>query len=280
MEKGVADSSVDDFYYLSRASAGEGRAPSRPVRPGLRPCLQGPRARRPRSSSPSFPRNGCASWPSSILTDEEKAQIEALGGWDKLMETLKQRLEEQKEPPPGRQQVDRHRRHLAVRRLRLQSRRRAHRPGREPRNGRAVKVWDKREFKNLDDTVELGTRNIKVALRRLRRFAREGAATSSTCDGTIRTTARKQGSLDIQMRPERHNTVKVLLFLDIGGSMDAHVKRVRGAVLGRAHRVQAPRVLLLPQLPLRARVEGQPPPPHRAHARPGRCCTPTATTTR
>jgi uncharacterized protein with von Willebrand factor type A (vWA) domain len=157
------------------------------------------------------------------LTDEEKAQIEALGGFDKLMETLKQRLEEQKE------------RHAGGNRwigtggtspfghggynpegVRIGG------PG---RHGRAVKVWEKREFRNLDDTVELGTRNIKVALRRLRRFARQGAAEELDIDGTIDGTAR-QGWLDIQMRPERRNTIKVLLFLDIGGSMDGHVKLV------------------------------------------------------
>lgn len=94
----------------------------------------------------------------------------------------------------------------------------------ESRHRRAVKVWDKREFKNLDDTVELGTRNIKVALRRLRRFAREGAATELDLDDTIRSTAHHGGMLDIKLVPERHNTVKVLLFLDIGGSMDDHVR--------------------------------------------------------
>jgi len=92
------------------------------------------------------------------------------------------------------------------------------------RHRRAVKVWDRREFRNLDDTVELGTRNIKVALRRLRHFAREGAAEELDLDGTIRSTARNAGYLDLKMVPERHNAVKVLLFLDVGGSMDDHVQ--------------------------------------------------------
>jgi len=96
---------------------------------------------------------------------------------------------------------------------------------REGRHGRAVKVWDKREFKNLDDTVELGTRNIKVALKRLRRWAREGAVDELDLDGTIRATA-EHGYLDVKVRPERHNAVKVLLFLDVGGSMDPHIKVV------------------------------------------------------
>ena len=156
-----------------------------------------------------------------FLTDEEKAQIEALGGFDKLMETLKQRLEEQKgrheggnrwigtggTSPFG---------HAGYNPEGV-------RIGGPSKQGRAVKVWEKREYRNLDDTVELGTRNIKVALRRLRRFAREGAAEELDLDGTIDGTAR-QGWLDIHMRPERRNTIKVLLFLDVGGSMDGHIQ--------------------------------------------------------
>jgi uncharacterized protein with von Willebrand factor type A (vWA) domain len=158
-----------------------------------------------------------------FLSDEEKARIESLGGWDKLMETLKARLEEQKERHQGGSKwigtggtspfgaygynpegvrIGQH----------------------ESRNRRAVKVWDRREFANLDDSVELGTRNIKVALRRLRKFARQGAADQFDIDGTIDSTARNAGILDIRMVPERHNAVKVLLFLDIGGSMDDHVR--------------------------------------------------------
>jgi uncharacterized protein with von Willebrand factor type A (vWA) domain len=158
-----------------------------------------------------------------FLTDEEKARIESLGGWDKLMETLKARLEEQKERHQGGRKwigtggtspfgaygynpegvrIGQH----------------------ESRNRRAVKVWDRRDFANLDDSVELGTRNIKVALRRLRKFARQGAADQFDIDGTIDSTARNAGILDIRMVPERHNAVKVLLFLDVGGSMDDHVR--------------------------------------------------------
>ena len=156
-----------------------------------------------------------------FLTDEEKAQIEALGGFEKLMETLKERLDEQKgrheggnkwvgtggTSPFGHGGYN-------PEGVRIGG------PGRQ---GRAVKVWEKREYRNLDDQVELGTRNIKVALRRLRRFARQGAADELDMDATIDGTAR-QGWLDIHMRAERRNTIKVLLFLDIGGSMDAHVK--------------------------------------------------------
>ncbi|MGP1355013.1 vWA domain-containing protein [Roseicyclus sp.] len=158
------------------------------------------------------------------LTPEERAEIAALGGFDKLMETLRQRLREQQGRHQGGskwigtagtspfgaygynpegvrigQDASRHR--------------------------RAVKVWDKREFRNLDDQVELGTRNIKVAMKRLRQWVREGAHEELDLDGTIRATA-EQGWLDVRTRPERRNAVKVLLFLDVGGSMDDHVRVV------------------------------------------------------
>jgi uncharacterized protein with von Willebrand factor type A (vWA) domain len=157
------------------------------------------------------------------LSDEEKKLIESLGGWEKLMETLKKRLEEQKERHQGGSKwigtggtspfgaygynpegirIGQH----------------------ESRNRRAVKVWDQREFKNLDDQVELGTRNIKVALRKLRKFARTGAPEVLDMDDTIRSTAKNAGWLDLKMVPERHNAVKVLLFFDIGGSMDDHIR--------------------------------------------------------
>ncbi|MGD9862871.1 MAG: VWA domain-containing protein [Pseudodonghicola sp.] len=158
------------------------------------------------------------------LSEEEKAEIEALGGFDKLMETLRERLKEQQ----GRHQGGNKWIGTAgtspfgaygynPEGVRVGQK--------EGRHGRAVKVWDKREFKNLDDTVELGTRNIKVALKRLRRWAREGAHEELDLDGTIRATA-EHGYLDVKTRPERHNAVKVLLFLDVGGSMDPHIKVV------------------------------------------------------
>jgi uncharacterized protein with von Willebrand factor type A (vWA) domain len=157
-----------------------------------------------------------------VLTDEEKKLIESLGGWDKLMETLRKRLEEQK----GRHQGGNKWIGTAgtspfgaygynPEGVRIGQN--------ESRHRRAVKVWDKREYRNLDDTVELGTRNIKVALRRLRKFARIGAPEELDLDDTIRSTARNAGWLDLKMVPERHNAVKVLLFLDIGGSMDEHI---------------------------------------------------------
>ena len=157
------------------------------------------------------------------LSAEERAQIQSLGGLDKLIEEFKKRLEEQKERHAGGNKW-------------------VGTGGTSPfgsggynpegirvgdageHQGKAVKVWDQREYKNLDDSVELGTRNIKVALRRLRKFARQGAQDELDLDGTIDHTARDGGLLNIQMRPERRNTVKLLLLFDIGGSMDAHVK--------------------------------------------------------
>jgi uncharacterized protein len=156
------------------------------------------------------------------LTDEEKEKIESLGGLEKLIEEFKKRLEEQEKRHEGGNkwvgtggtspfgQEGYHPEGIRV--------------GPNGRNKKAVKVWDKRDFKNLDDSVELGTRNIKVAMRRLRKFARTGAADELDLDDTIGSTARNAGLLDIKMVPERHNAVKVLLFFDVGGSMDPHVK--------------------------------------------------------
>ena len=158
------------------------------------------------------------------LTEEEKAQIEALGGFDKLTETLRQRLAEQKGRHQGGSKwigtggtspFGAHGYNPEGVRIGQD----------KSRHQRAVKVWDKREFRNLDDQVELGTRNIKVALKRLRRWVREGAEEELDLPGTIRATA-EHGWLDVKTRPERHNAVKVLLFLDVGGSMDPHVKVV------------------------------------------------------
>ncbi len=159
-----------------------------------------------------------------FLSEEEKQKIEAMGGWDKIMEELKKRLAEQK----GRHQG-------GSKWIGTGGTSPFGADGYNPegvrigqksnRNNRAIKVWDKREYRDLDDNVEIGTRNIKVALRRLRRFAREGAQEELDLDGTIQGTAHK-GYLDIHMRPERRNTVKVLMFFDVGGSMDWHVKGV------------------------------------------------------
>jgi hypothetical protein len=157
------------------------------------------------------------------LTDAEKAEIEALGGWEKLMETLKQRLEEQTERHQGGNKWIGTAGTSPFGAYGYNPE--GVRIGQEKsRNRSAVKVWDKREFANLDDTVELGTRNMKMALRKLRRFARRGAPTELALTDTIDATARSGGWLDIKMVPERHNVVKVLLLLDVGGSMDDHVR--------------------------------------------------------
>ena len=156
------------------------------------------------------------------LTPEQMEEIRSLGSWEEIMEALKERLEEQKERHQGGNKwigtagtspFGAYGYNPEGVRIGQES----------GRNRSAIKVWDKREFRNLDNDVELGTRNIKVALRRLRRFAREGAAEELDLDETIDGTAR-QGWLDIRMRPERHNAVKLLLFLDVGGSMDPHIK--------------------------------------------------------
>jgi len=154
---------------------------------------------------------------------EEIEAVKKLGSWDEIMETLKKRLEEQqKRHQGGNKWIGTNGTspfgHSGYNPEGV-------RIGGEGKNGRAIKVWEKREFANLDNSRELGTRNIKVALRRLRRFAREGAAEELDLDETIRGTA-KQGWLDVVMRPERHNAVKVLLFLDVGGSMDPYIKLV------------------------------------------------------
>ncbi len=157
------------------------------------------------------------------LTDEEKALIESLGGWDELMETLRKRLEEQeKEHHGGNKMIGTGGTSpFGAYGYNPEGVRMGQDEGRQ---GRAVKVWDRREYRNLDDQVELGTRNIKLALRQLRRFAREGAEDELDLDDTIRSTAKNAGLLDIKMVPERHNAIKVLLFLDVGGSMDPYVR--------------------------------------------------------
>ncbi len=178
------------------------------------------------------------------LSDEDKAKVKSLGSLEKLIEEFKKRLDEQK---------DRHQGgnkwigtggtspfgHSGYNPEGI-------RVGGESKNKSAVKVWDRRDFKNLDDSVELGTRNVKIALRRLRKFARSGAAEELDLPDTIRSTAKNAGYLDLKMVPERHNAVKVLLFFDIGGSMDPYVKQVRRIIFGNAHRVQAYGIFLFP----------------------------------
>ncbi len=226
LDKDVADLSVDAFYHLARVCLVKDERNldkfDRVFGQTFRGVL-GPPAADDDALLASIPQEWLRKLAEKHLTDEEKKQIEALG-WDRLWEKLQERLREQKgrhqggnkwigtagTSPFGAYGVN-------PEGIRI---------GQEKnRNFSAVKVWDRREFKDLDDSVELGTRTIKIALRRLRTFARTGAADELDLDATIRETA-SHGWLDVQMRPERRNAVKVLLFFDIGGSMDWHVGQV------------------------------------------------------
>jgi len=222
MDKGVADYSVDDFYFLSRAVlVKDERNIDKFDRvfgssfKGLEYVAE--------ATTAEIPEEWLKAMSEKFLTEEEKQQIEALGGWEKLMETLKQRLEEQKKRHEGGSKWigTAGTSPFGAYGFNPEGVRIGQDKGRE---GRAVKVWDKREYKNLDDTVELGTRNIKIALRRLRKFAREGAEVELDLPETIRKTANNAGYLDIRMIPERHNKIKLLVLFDIGGSMDAHIR--------------------------------------------------------
>lgn len=222
MQKGLAGQSVDDFYYLSRSALVKDEA--------LLDRFDRIFAAYFRGVEDNFadlfgevPEDWLRQQAELHLSAEERARIEALGGFEALMEALRERLEEQDERHEGGSKwigtagtspFGAH--GYNPEGVRIGQRGSRHR--------RAVKVWDKREYRNLDDSVELGTRNIKVALRRLRKFAREGAADQLDLDDTIDKTARNAGFLDLRMVPERHNAVKVLLCLDVGGSMEDHVR--------------------------------------------------------
>ena len=225
MSKGMVIYDVEEFYFLARAAlVKDERHLDRfdqvfaQVFKGLETVSGAPDG----VEVTEIPDEWLRKMAEKFLTDEEKKEIESLGGWEKLMETLKKRLEEQKGRHQGGSKwigtagtspfgaygynpegirIGQH----------------------ESRHRRAVKVWDKRQFRNLDGDVELGTRNIKVALKRLRRWARDGAVEELDLDDTIRKTA-EHGYLDVQMRPERRNAVKVLMLFDVGGSMDDHIK--------------------------------------------------------
>ena len=222
LDKNLADHKIENFYYLSRSCLVKDERHIDRFDQVFGHVFKGLEALSNEGIEADIPEEWLRSLADRMFTEQEKAEIEAMGGWEKLMEELRKRLEEQEGRHQGGSKwigtggtspygaygynpegirIGQH----------------------ENRNYRAVKVWDKREFKNFDDTVELGTRNIKVALRRLRRFAREGADEELDLDGTIKATAEK-GYLDVKMVPERHNAAKVLLALDAGGSMDLHVK--------------------------------------------------------
>ena len=223
MQAGIANYSVEDFYYLARALlVKDERNIDRfdQVFGHIFNGLDAPAG----EEFGDIPPEWLEALGALELSDEEKAQIEALGGWEKLMETLRERLAEQDAPHHGGKKW------IGTRGTSPFGAQGYNpegvRIGQEGnRSFSAVKVWDRRDFRDLDGDVELGTRSIKMALRRLRRFAREGAAEELDLDDTIESTARNAGWLDIRFVPERHNAVKLLLLLDIGGSMDPHVRR-------------------------------------------------------
>jgi uncharacterized protein with von Willebrand factor type A (vWA) domain len=221
LDRGVIDRTVEDFYYLSRTALVKDEKNLDKFDQVFGHVFKGLETAEGDQAA-DIPAEWLRIMSEKFLTEEEKAQIESLGGFDKLMETLAERLREQKERHEGGNKWigTGGASPFGANGYNPEGIRIGQDKG---RHGRAVKVWDKREYRNLDDSVELGTRNIKVALRRLRRWVRDGAPEELDLPGTIRGTAEK-GYLDVQLRPERRNKVSVLLFLDIGGSMDPHVK--------------------------------------------------------
>ncbi|MEL6569516.1 MAG: VWA domain-containing protein [Pseudomonadota bacterium] len=222
MDKDVIDRSVEDFYHLSRAALVKDERNIDKFDRVFGHVFKGLDSMADAVDVQDLPEEWLRKMSEKFLSEEEMKEIEAMGGFEKLMETLKQRLEEQKKrheggnkwigtggtSPFGANGYN-------PEGVRIGQDKSRHR--------KAVKVWDKREFKNYDDSLEIGTRNIKIAMKRLRKWARDGAAEELDLDQTIRNTA-KQGYLDIEMRPERRNTVSVLLLMDVGGSMDPHVR--------------------------------------------------------
>ena len=222
MDKGTIGSEVQDFYYLSRATLVKDEKHLDRFDKVFGHVFKGLDSLADGVDVNQFPDEWLKKLNEKFLTDEEKKMIEAMGGWDKLMETLKERMDEQKKRHEGGNKM------IGTAGTSPYGAYGYNPEGvrigqKESRHQRAVKVWDKREFKNLDDSVEIGTRNLKVALRRLRKWARDGAQEELDLDGTVKKSAR-EGYIDIVMRPERRNAVKVLMLLDIGGSMDPYVK--------------------------------------------------------
>ncbi|MBV1926460.1 MAG: VWA domain-containing protein [Rhodobacteraceae bacterium] len=226
MRKGLATYDIEAFYYLARAAMVKDERNIDKFDRAFGASFKGLEEITDEQvlNAVDIPADWLKKMAEKHLSEAEKAEIDALGGFEKLMETLRERLKEQEKRHQGGSKW------IGTagtspfgaygynpEGVRIGQK--------ESRNQRAAKVWDKREFRNLDDTVELGTRNIKVALKRLRRWAREGAADELDLDNTIRSTA-ENGYLDVKTRPERRNAVKVLLFLDVGGSMDPHIKVV------------------------------------------------------
>ena len=222
MERGVGKFAVNDFYYLSRSCLIKDERNLDKFDRIFGECFEGLEFGADIFEA-EIPEEWMRKIAERVLSPEEMAQVESLGGWEKLMETLRERLAEQEKRHEGGSKMigTSGTSPFGAYGFNTEGIRIGQEEG---RHGKAVKVWDERQFKNLDDSLEIGTRNIKVALRRLRKFAREGAATELDLPDTIKSTAHNGGLLDIKMVPERHNSVKVLLMLDIGGSMDFHVK--------------------------------------------------------
>jgi hypothetical protein len=222
LKENVIGPSTDDFYYLARTALVKDEANFDKFDKAFAAYFKG--IEMIADFSQEIPLEWLRKELELNLSPEEKAKIDAMG-WDELMETLKKRFEEQKERHQGGNKMigTGGTSPFGAYGYNPQGIRIGQDKG---RNKSAVKVWDQRLYKDYDDDLELGTRNIKVALRRLRRFAREGAAEELDLDDTIRSTAANAGYLDIKMVPERHNNVKVLLLMDVGGTMDEHIHRV------------------------------------------------------
>jgi len=221
MQKRIAAFNIEDFYFLARTALVKDERHLDRFDRVFGHCFRG--IETPTDPTTAIPESWLRKIAERFLTQEEEQLIESLGGWEQLMETLRRRLAEQRSRHQGGNKwigtagtspfgafgynpegvrIGQH----------------------ESRNRSGVKVWDRREFRTLDDTVELGTRHIKLGLRRLRQFAREGAAEELDLDDTVKSTAHNAGWLDLRLVPERHNVVKLLLFLDVGGSMEDHVR--------------------------------------------------------
>jgi len=225
LDRDVIDKTVDDFYYLSRAALVKDEKNLDRFDQVFGHVFKG-LEKLSDVGTADVPAEWLKALSEKFLTEEEKKMIEEMGGFDKLMEMLAEQMKQQREQGDGDEEGKEGRRGqgqnspFGANGFHPEGIRIGQDKG---RHGKAIKVWDKRDYKNLDDTVELGTRNIKVALRRLRKFARTGQPDELDIGGSIKETANK-GYLDLVMRPERRNTIKVLLFFDIGGSMDSHIK--------------------------------------------------------
>ncbi len=223
LEKQLVFADIDEFYYLSRLCLVKDEKHFDKFDRAYDKYFKGIESLDDLFAEAEIPDDWLETEFARNLTEEQKAQIEAMGGLDALMEAFRERLEEQKKKHQGGNKMigTGGTSPFGADGYNPEGFRIGQKSG---RHGRAVKVWEKRGYKDLDGDITLGIRNIKMALRRLRKFAREGAVEELDMDDTIRSTARNAGYLDLKMVPERHNTIKVLLFFDVGGSMDPHVK--------------------------------------------------------